>query len=568
MSQHTGAATPDRRPALRQAQGTPSTSRGEGLRYDITGGNLIGRRDSRRGRLTFTSSDPRTGRAGAVSFHEATETELADAAALAARAFAAWRPSAARDRAALLRAAAARLEAARETIVSTADAETGLGPARLSGELDRTTFQLRAFAEMVEEGSYVEAIISAADPTAKPAPRPDVRRMLVPIGPVAVFTPSNFPLAFGVAGGDTASALAAGCPVIVKGHPSHPATSEACARALLAAADETGAPDGVLSLLQARGLEIARALVTAPQIQAVAFTGSLNAGRAIHDLAASRPHPIPVYAEMASLNPVFIAPGALAARAAEIAEGLANSITLGTGQFCTKPGLVFVPDNEHGRAFARLVGERVAAREPGVMLSAQLHAALTRQLGRTVGLPGVAVLARSTPDAARSAESGAGAVCGGLVAATDLATFTRTRALHEEHFGPVSLLVRCPSPDAMIDAATDLEGSLTATVHADPADHDFAARLTAALADKVGRLVWNGYPTGVAVTWAMQHGGPYPATTSAAHTSVGATAIRRFLRPVAFQNTPDAVLPEALRNANPLGIQRLVDGRWTREVLE
>jgi NADP-dependent aldehyde dehydrogenase len=355
--------------------------------------------------------------------------------------------------------------------------------------------------------------------------------------------------------------LAAGCPAIVKGHPSHPATSELCARAVTAAAEEAGAPDGILSLLQARDLGIARALVTAPDIRAVAFTGSLAAGRAIHDLAASRPHPIPVYAEMGSLNPVFVAPGALAARAAEIAEGLANSITLGTGQFCTKPGLIFVPDDDAGRAFARLVGERVDAREPGVMLNRQLHDSLTRQLARTVGLPGVSVLARSAPPPS------AGAFCGGLVATTDLATFTRTRALHEEHFGPVSIVVRCPSIDAMIEAAAELEGSLTATVHADPGDHAWAARIASALTDKAGRIVWNGYPTGVAVTWAMQHGGPYPATTSPAHTSVGATAIRRFLRPVAFQNAPDALLPDAIRDANPLGIQRLVDGRWTREAL-
>lgn len=530
----------------------------------VTGANLIGGRDSLRGRVTFRSFTPRTGDAGGVEVHEAIESELRDAAALAAQAFAAWRPSTPRDRARFLQGAAGRLDAARETIVATADGETGLGAARLNGELDRTTFQLRAFAEMLDEGSYVEAIISPADPAAKPAPRPDVRRILVPIGPVAVFTPSNFPLAFGAAGGDTASALAAGCPVIVKGHPSHPATSELCARAVIAAAVDAGAPDGTLSLLQARGLEVARALVAAPQIQAIAFTGSLTAGRAIHDLAASRPQPIPVYAEMGSLNPVFVAPGALASRGAEIAEGLANSITLGTGQFCTKPGLVFVTDDEHGRTFTRLVGERVAAREPGVMLSAQLQGALARQLRRTVGLPGVSVLARSVPP------PGAGAYCGGLVATTDLATFNRTRALHEEHFGPVSIIVRCPSPDAMIEVAAELEGSLTATIHADPidqSDRGWAARLASTLTDKAGRIVWNGYPTGVAVTWAMQHGGPYPATTSAGHTSVGATAIRRFLRPVAFQSAPDALLPEALRDTNPLGIQRLVDGRWTREAI-
>jgi NADP-dependent aldehyde dehydrogenase len=508
---------------------------------------------------TFTAFDPRTGRAGEQQFEEASLDDVRAAAARAARAFGAWRLSKPADRARFLRAAADRLEASRETLVTTADGETGLGAARLNGELDRTTGQLRAFADVADEGSYVEAIISPADPSAKP-PRPDVRRMLVPIGPVAVFTPSNFPLAFGVAGGDTASALAAGCPVVVKGHPSHPATSEACTRAVGAAARDTGMPDGVISLLQARGLDAARSLVAAPEMRAIAFTGSLGAGRAIHDLAASRPEPIPVFAEMGSLNPVFIAPGAFAARSAEIAEGLANSVTLGTGQFCTKPGIVFVPSTDaSGRAFAAAIAERVAARAPGLMLNPQLYAGLTEKLGRTRALPGVEVLGGN-----EIKESGALARPG-VVMTTDLATFTATPALREEHFGPVSVIVRCPTAQSLIDVASTLEGSLTATIHADAPDAEWASNLSAILTDKAGRIVWNGYPTGVVVVWGMQHGGPYPATTAAGHTSVGATAIRRFLRPVAFQNTPDALLPEALRAANPLGIQRLVDGRWTRD---
>jgi NADP-dependent aldehyde dehydrogenase len=445
--------------------------------------------------------------------------------------------------------------------VSVADAETGLGTARLNGELDRTTFQLRAFADMLDEGSFVEAIISPADPAAKPVARPDVRRMLVPIGPVAVFTPSNFPLAFGVAGGDTTSALAAGCPVIVKGHPSHPGTSEECGRALSSAARDAGAPQGVFALLQARDLEVARALVTAPAVQAVAFTGSLAAGRAIHDLAAARPQPIPVFAEMGSLNPVFVAPAAMAARAAEIADGLAGSITIGTGQFCTKPGLVFVAESTAGsaRSFANLVAEKVTSRDPGLMLNAQIDTNLSRQLARTDALPGVELLAPP------SERAGGGLTRRGSVVTTDLATFLSTPALHEEHFGPVSIVIRCPSPESVIDVASSLDGNLTATIHADEADAIFGKRLASVLSDKVGRIVWNGYPTGVAVTWAMQHGGPYPSTTSPGHTSVGATAIRRFLRPVAYQNAPDALLPAALQRANPLGIQRMVDGRWTRE---
>lgn len=520
----------------------------------LTGANLIGTVESRKGTSTFTSVDPRSVQPGTVQFVEATVDEVNGAAALAASAFEAWQSSKAAERAAFLRRAAELLAAGREALVATADFETGLGPARLNGELDRTTGQLRLFADLLDEGSYVEAIISPSDPSATP-PRPDVRRMLVPIGPVAVFTPSNFPLAFGVAGGDSASALAAGCPIVVKGHPSHPATSEICARALIAAAQESGAPSGVCSLVQARDVAIGRAVVMAPQIQAVAFTGSLAAGRAIADLAASRPVPIPVYAEMGSLNPLFIGPGAIATRADELAEGLATSVTQGTGQFCTKPGLVFVPDDDAGRAFARAVADRVAAKTAGVMLNRGLCEGLDRRLGETAALTGVERLTRA-------AES-SGLARAGAVLATTLDVFERTPQLREEHFGPVTIVVHT-DPSRMAEAAAALEGSLTATLHAADSDANWARSLAAVLQQRAGRIVWNGYPTGVAVTHAMQHGGPYPATTSPAHTSVGTAAIRRFLRPVAWQNAPDDMLPEALKNGNPLRIQRQVDGRWTR----
>jgi NADP-dependent aldehyde dehydrogenase len=384
--------------------------------------------------------------------------------------------------------------------------------------------------------------------------------MLVPIGPVAVFTPSNFPLAFGVAGGDTASALAAGCPVIVKGHPAHGGTSEACARAVEAAAAEAGMPPGVLSLLQARSIETAQALVRTAELEAVAFTGSEAAGRAIHDVAASRPRPIPVYAEMGSVNPVFIGHGALAARAADIAEGLAGSITIGTGQFCTKPGLVVVPDDKAGAAFARELAARVAARPAGVMLYAGLQTALADRVAGMAALPGVQRLTAEPSDRASPGSLTGAAV----VLSTDAATFLGTPALWQENFGPVSVVIRC-DPGEIIGLAERLHGNLTATVHAEPTEHAWASALADAVVQHVGRVVWNGFPTGVAVVGGMCHGGPYPASTSPGHTSVGVTAIRRFLRPVAFQNTPDALLPEALRDANPLGIQRLVEGIWTRD---
>jgi NADP-dependent aldehyde dehydrogenase len=348
--------------------------------------------------------------------------------------------------------------------------------------------------------------------------------------------------------------------VIVKGHPAHGGTSEACARAVEAAAAEAGMPPGVLSLLQARSIETAQALVRTAELEAVAFTGSEAAGRAIHDVAASRPRPIPVYAEMGSVNPVFIGHGALAARAADIAEGLAGSITMGTGQFCTKPGLVFVPDDDDGRRFARDLAARVAARPAGVMLYPGLHTALADRIDRMAALRGVE---RLTPDAGDTVSSTA-LLRPGVVVATDAATFVDTPALWEEHFGPVSIVVHCP-PAEMIDLAGRLHGNLTATIHAEPPDFAWASALSDVVAGHVGRVVWNGYPTGVAVTWGMCHGGPYPASTAPAHTSVGVTAIRRFLRPVAYQNTPDALLPDALRDANPLGIQRVLDGVWSRE---
>lgn len=522
---------------------------------DLTGANIVAGRDARAGSSTFRSVDARSGREGDVPFVEATPQEVAEAAASAARAFQDWRYATPHRRAALLRAAATRLSEQRASIVSVADVETALGPDRLNGELDRTTGQLLAFADLLEEGSYVQAIISPVNAASAP-PRPDLRRMLVPIGPVAVFTPSNFPLAFGVAGGDTASALAAGCPVIVKGHPSHPATSEICARALMAAVSSVDAPSGVLSLLQARDVGIARALVMAPEIQAVGFTGSAAAGRALYDAAASRPHPIPVYAEMGSLNPLFVTPDALASRATAIADGLAASVTQGTGQFCTKPGLVFVIDDQAGSSFARSLADRIASRTAGVMLNRSLRDNLDRQIARTTAL---AAVDRLTPP------PDAGGGCAGTVVTTTAATLADTPALRDEHFGPFVVVVRCATPAEMLDSARRLDGNLTATIHAAESDRPWVTELAGILADKVGRIVWNGYPTGVAVTSAMHHGGPYPASTYSAHTSVGATAILRFLRPVAFQNVPDTFLPEALRDDNPLGIQRLVDGEWTRD---
>jgi acyl-CoA reductase-like NAD-dependent aldehyde dehydrogenase len=507
---------------------------------------------------TFHAVDPRTGEPGAA-FEEATPADVHAAVAAADEAF---RSGALRDRdarIALLRGAAARLRAAGDEIVAVAEAETGLPEARLRGELERTAGQLEAFADVVQAGDYVEAIIDRPDPDAKPIPRPDVRRMLVAIGPVAVFGASNFPLAFSTAGGDTASALAAGCPVIVKGHPSHPGTAEVVARELRAAVADAGLPEATFALLQSSGVEVGEALVDEPAIAAVGFTGSFNGGKALHDRAAAREKPIPVYAEMGSVNPIVVTEAALRERAAAIAEGLSASVASFGGQLCTKPGVVFVPEGEAGEAFAADLGQRLAGSEPQVLLNERLRDALSRSVA-TLG-----ELAEPVADPAAPEEPGFRFRPGAYRArAADLA---ERPGLLEERFGPVVLLLAYGSREELLDALHRVDGQLTGTVHAQDEDADLVRALVDVLEERAGRVIFDGFPTGVAVTHGMHHGGPFPATTAPGHTSVGMTAIRRFLRPVAFQNAPAHVLPPELQDDNPLGIWRRVDGELTQAAL-
>jgi len=508
---------------------------------------------------TFNSVDPRTGAPGA-EFAEATGADVAAAVEAAEHAFG---DPALRDRdrrAALLRGAAARLRAVGDDVVEVAGAETGLPEGRLRGELERTAGQLEAFAAVLDAGDYVEAIIDLPDPDATPIPRPDVRRMLVPIGPVAVFGASNFPLAFSTAGGDTASALAAGCPVAVKGHPSHPGTGELVARQLEAAAAEAGLPKGTFAHLLAAGIEVGEALVDAPGIAAVGFTGSTAGGRAIVDRAARRPVPIPVYAEMGSVNPIVVTDAALAARADAVAQGLVASVANFGGQLCTKPGVVFVPAGAQGDAFAQAVATRLDGTEPTVLLNERLRDALTAAVARLADRPEV------EPLGAAPAFAGDGFRHQPAAYQAPASTVAEGGALLEEHFGPVVVLLRYGDRDDLIDALGRIEGQLTASIHAEPdRDGELLRLLTERLAARAGRVVYDGFPTGVAVTHGMHHGGPYPATSAPAHTSVGMTAIRRFLRPVAWQNAPAAVLPPELRDENPLGIWRRVDGELTRD---
>lgn len=526
----------------------------------LTGEQLIGRTPSRAGRETFCAVDPATGEALGPEVAEATAEEIDFAARVAECGFEGYSMREPQRRAAFLRQIARQIEELGDALLERCHRETALPVARLQGERARTLGQLHLFADLVEDGSWVGARIDRADPARQPAPKPDLRRMLVPLGPVAVFGASNFPLAFSVAGGDTVAALAAGCSVVVKAHPSHPGTSEMVGRAILAAVERSGMPDGTFSLLQGRAPEVGQRLVARPSIQAVGFTGSLAAGRALFDAAARRARPIPVYAEMGSSNPVFVLAGALAERRDAIAQALAASVTLGCGQFCTNPGLIVVEDSAAGMAFIEALGRRLAAAPAGTMTGPGIKTAYEAGLEAAAALPGVALAARSAARGPRPETSAQAAL---LV--TDSATFAAERRLHAELYGPATLVVRCSGEEDLVELARGLDGHLTATVHGSDEDLDEHRQLMAVLGRKVGRLIVNGVPTGVEVGHAMHHGGPYPATTDSRSTSVGTAAIERFARPLCFQDVPERLLPLELRDGNPRGIWRMIDGQLTRE---
>jgi alpha-ketoglutaric semialdehyde dehydrogenase len=438
-------------------------------------------------------------------------------------------------RAAFLKAIADELESIGDAVVVTADRETHLGETRLRGELTRTTNQLRMFADLVTDASWQGARIDIGPP--------DIRRMLIPLGPVAVFGASNFPLAFSVPGGDTASALAAGCPVVCKAHPAHPDTSELCAAAIQRAVHSQRMPDGVFALLTDTSVEAGQRLVADDRVEAVAFTGSLPAGRALYDLAASRARPIPVYAEMGSINPVFVLPGAAAQRGEQIAAELADSITLGVGQFCTNPGVTVALAG----TLRQVLTSAMADRPAGMMLTTNIAEQYVRNLSALIA---------SGPSLATGAV-GAGQPS---LATVGAATFVDRPELHREVFGPASLLVEAATDEELLAVARSLEGQLTATVYATDEELAASAELIGTLTQRVGRVIANGVPTGVAVNRAIHHGGPYPASTDARTSSVGTTAIERFVRPVCYQGFPDGALPPLLRDANPLGALRLVNG--------
>lgn len=490
--------------------------------------------------------------------HDTADTTAAqlevvlDAAQAAAPTMSGSRPD---QRAGWLRATADALDAAADDLVPVAMEESGLPEPRLRGEVARSSGQLRMFADALAEGSLLDVIIDTADPDAAPVPRPDLRRMLVPLGPVLVFAASNFPFAFSVCGGDTASALAAGCPVVVKAHPGHPRVSRMTADVMARALSNAGAPPGALGLVS--GFDVGVSALRDPRIRASGFTGSVPAGKALHEIAVNRDEPIPFYGELGSLNPAFVLPGAVQARGSAIAEGYVGSFTLGVGQFCTKPGLLFLPAGHGLRDDLTAAAGGVAA---APMLNERIHS------GYADGVAGLRKRG-GLREWVQGSENGSGdgrAASATLLQTTVPELLADADVVLEECFGPTSIVVEYADQDELLTAAAAFDGNLTATVHAEAQDNETVSALLPLLQERAGRVVWNGWPTGVAVSWAMQHGGPFPATVGSIHTSVGVTASRRFQRPVCFQDTPQAHLPEALRDRNAMGISRRIDGEVGR----
>lgn len=511
----------------------------------------------------YQAVNPATGEALAPELSKASRAQVASAVQAAERAFGIYQHTTPEERASFLNAIAEEIMALGDALPERVSAETGYPRARSEGERARTCAQLQMFARYVANGEHFDARIDTADPERQPLPKPDIRYVNQALGPVVVFGASNFPLAFSVAGGDTASALAAGCPVLVKGHSSHPGSCELVAQAVARAAEKTGMPAGVFSLIMGEGREVGSALVAAPEVKAVGFTGSLSGGMALYRLANERPEPIPVFAEMGSVNPVVLLPQALAKNARAIAQGFVASLTLGVGQFCVNPGLVLVIDGPELQGFVQAAAEALSSTASGVMLNERIGEAYQEGVDRFTTSAQVEVVARG-----ESVTAANGHYCQALLLKTSAEHFIAQQALHEEIFGPASLLVVCRNHEELLAALGCLKGQLTGTLHAAEGELEYHPGLLQQLRARVGRLVFNGFPTGVEVCPSMVHGGPFPAATDARFTSVGTAAIWRFLRPVCYQDVPNSYLPDALKNHNPLGLTRLINGKPSQGLIE
>lgn len=519
---------------------------------DILGKHFIGGERTGESDVRFFSYDAASGARLPYEFFAATDAEITRAAAAAAAAFPTYRNTRLEERAAFLDAIAAEIDDLGDTFIQTVMQETGLPEQRIRAERLRTSNQLRLFAAVVRRGDFLGARIDTAIPDRRPLPCPDIRQYRIGIGPVAVFGAGNFPLAFSVAGGDTASALAAGCPVVIKAHSGHPMTSELVACAVVRAVERSGFPAGVFGMLF--GDNVGAPLVACPEIKAVGFTGSLRGGRALIEIAASRSEPIPVFAEMSSVNPVIIFPGALRERGSALAKGLAVSATLGAGQFCTKPGLVICFAGESSDTFCRMLAAEMAGRPEEVMYNRSILRSYHDGIKRLSQIPGVEMLAGDFMQGDRAD------AC--LFRAPSELLRSKARPLENEVFGPVTVLVTVRDHQELLEIIPALKGHLAASVFAADSEHSAVRPVVEAMETIVGRVILNDFPTGVEVCDAMVHGGPFPATSDNRCTSVGTLAIDRFLRPVCYQSYPDHMLPAALQDKNPYGLLRLVNGRW------
>ncbi|CAM1343960.1 aldehyde dehydrogenase (NADP(+)) [Tenacibaculum amylolyticum] len=522
----------------------------------ITGKNYIGDILSSEGDTTFTTFNPELNVENPHNFTQATEEEIEKAVTLAWEAFHIYKTFSGKKKASFLRSIADEIEALGEELIKVYCSETGLPEGRAKGERGRTVFQLRSFADLVEEGSWVEASIDTGDKTRTPVSKPDVRKMNIPLGPIVVFGASNFPLAYSTAGGDTAAAFAAGCPVIVKSHPMHAGTGELIATAIIKAAQGTGMPNGIFSNINSSDYTAGQQLVSDPKVKAVGFTGSIRGGRALLDLASKREEPIPVFAEMGSINPVILLPKALENRKEELAATYASSITLGTGQFCTNPGLILGIAGENLDVFISTLGNKVKETTTTCMLHPNIHRAYESNKERAINQDNTEIIAVNESKQENYASQ--------LIATVSGKTFLQNPTLHHEVFGPFSIVVQCESIEEMEQIIAQLEGQLTGTIISDENEVASYAGLVDKMQNRVGRIIFNGVPTGVEVCPSMVHGGPYPASTDSRFTAVGINSIKRWVRPFSYQDWPNELLPDELKDENPLQISRVENGKQIR----